>query len=234
MGLETGTTISQLVSTNPLGSDLRSQGDDHLRLIKAILKAQFPGVGGLGFNIPITAKETELNFLTGVTSNIQTQLNTLTTNVAKLNAPSGTRIVFYSAAAPTGWTIVGGLTNRILVNGSGGTTGGVATHNVITGCNVVASHTHTINPSSISTGAAGTHTHNVTTNLGFGTAGQFTQDSIAGTQGTVPPTVSLAGQLTTAPNHTHTVDIPSTTSSVNTALDVWQPIYAATIIGNKT
>lgn len=42
MGLETGTYISDLVSSNPPGSDMRKQGDDHLRLIKAVLQATFP------------------------------------------------------------------------------------------------------------------------------------------------------------------------------------------------
>jgi len=42
MGLETGSTISALVKTNPLATDNVSQGDNHLRLIKAILKEQFP------------------------------------------------------------------------------------------------------------------------------------------------------------------------------------------------
>ena len=44
MGLETGTYIDSLVSTNPVGSDLKSAGDDHLRLIKATVKASFPDV----------------------------------------------------------------------------------------------------------------------------------------------------------------------------------------------
>jgi hypothetical protein len=63
MGLETGVTIAQLDSAWPLGGDQKSQGDDHLRLIKAVLKAQFPGVAGLGFNTPITATESDLNAL---------------------------------------------------------------------------------------------------------------------------------------------------------------------------
>ena len=44
MGLESGTYIDSLVSTNPLGGDNRNQGDDHLRLIKATVKASFPDV----------------------------------------------------------------------------------------------------------------------------------------------------------------------------------------------
>lgn len=42
MALETATFISQLVSSNPPGSDLKSQGDDHLRLIKSVLQNCFP------------------------------------------------------------------------------------------------------------------------------------------------------------------------------------------------
>lgn len=38
MGLETATFIDQLDGTNPPGTDLKSQGDDHLRLIKNVLK----------------------------------------------------------------------------------------------------------------------------------------------------------------------------------------------------
>lgn len=38
MSLEQGELISNLVSANPLGTDPKSQGDDHLRLIKAVIK----------------------------------------------------------------------------------------------------------------------------------------------------------------------------------------------------
>lgn len=42
MGLESATYVNDLVTTNPAAGDQRSQGDDHLRLIKAALKATFP------------------------------------------------------------------------------------------------------------------------------------------------------------------------------------------------
>lgn len=42
MSLESGTYVSDLVPTNPLTSDDRSQGDDHIRLIKATLRNTFP------------------------------------------------------------------------------------------------------------------------------------------------------------------------------------------------
>lgn len=77
MGLETNLPgyLADLDKTWPLFTDPRSQGDDHLRYIKNVLKNTFPGELGNGFNEPILADETELNFLQGVTSNIQTQLD---------------------------------------------------------------------------------------------------------------------------------------------------------------
>ena len=43
MALETGTFVDDLVTSNPVGAtDLKSQGDDHLRLIKTTLKNTFP------------------------------------------------------------------------------------------------------------------------------------------------------------------------------------------------
>lgn len=58
MALETGTFISDLVSTNPVSSDNISQGDDHIRLLKATIKATFPNVSGA-----VTPTHTELNKL---------------------------------------------------------------------------------------------------------------------------------------------------------------------------
>jgi len=42
MALETGTYISDLTATNPTATDPKSEGDDHLRLIKSTIKATFP------------------------------------------------------------------------------------------------------------------------------------------------------------------------------------------------
>lgn len=46
MGLETGSYIANLVATNPLGTDPKSAGDDHLRLIKNALLNCFAGFTG--------------------------------------------------------------------------------------------------------------------------------------------------------------------------------------------
>ncbi|MGB4498535.1 MAG: hypothetical protein WBI40_07540 [Methylococcaceae bacterium] len=72
MGLETTTYINGLVVTNPTSADAKSQGDDHLRLIKSTIKNTFAAITGA-----ITATHTELNFVKGVTSAIQAQLNNL-------------------------------------------------------------------------------------------------------------------------------------------------------------
>lgn len=44
MGLETATYIGDFVPTDPGSSDLISQGDDHIRLVKTVLQNTFPSV----------------------------------------------------------------------------------------------------------------------------------------------------------------------------------------------
>lgn len=70
MALETPTYISDLVSTNPVGSDNISDGDAHIRNLKSSIKATFPNIAGA-----VTPTHTELNYVDGVTSALQTQLD---------------------------------------------------------------------------------------------------------------------------------------------------------------
>lgn len=56
MALETGTFISDLVATNPTGSDPLAFADDHLRLVKSTIKNTFPNVSGA-----VTKTHTEIN-----------------------------------------------------------------------------------------------------------------------------------------------------------------------------
>jgi hypothetical protein len=62
MALESTTYIDGLVVTNPTGTDPRSQGDDHIRLVKATIRSTFPNVSGA-----MTATHTELNLIDGYT-----------------------------------------------------------------------------------------------------------------------------------------------------------------------
>jgi hypothetical protein len=142
MGLETGSTIASFITSNPTSSDPVNQGDDHLRLIKSVLQAQFPGVGGLGYATAITTTEAELNALHGLTN---------------YYFPSGTRMPFAQAAAPTGWTqdTTDNATNRMLrvVAGTGNGIGG--TDSPILNNTTMVAHTHTFTGSAL---AAHTHT----------------------------------------------------------------------------
>ena len=74
MTVETASYISQLDPTYPAAGDPKSEGDNHLRLVKTVLKTQFPNFGTAAMNATVG----ELNYMVGVTSLVQTQLNTLT------------------------------------------------------------------------------------------------------------------------------------------------------------
>lgn len=94
MGLESATYVGQLNSSNPAASDQRSQGDDHIRLVKATLLASFPAVTGA-----VTPTHTELNYVDGVTSAIQTQLDSLATQVGDAFNWTPIKTSDYTAAA---------------------------------------------------------------------------------------------------------------------------------------
>lgn len=86
MALETGTYISDLVATNPTSSDPKSQGDDHLRLLKSTVLTTFPNINGA-----MTCTEEELNILDGATLSTA-ELNILdgvTASTAELNILDG-------------------------------------------------------------------------------------------------------------------------------------------------
>ncbi len=102
MALETGSYISALVATNPTASDPKSQGDDHLRFVKAKILETFPSVTGA-----VTPTHTELNFVDGVTSGIQDQIDAKApiaspTFTGTVTIPSGASIAgFAPLASPT-------------------------------------------------------------------------------------------------------------------------------------
>ena len=62
MALESTTYIDGLVATNPTGTDPRSPGDDHIRLVKSAVAATFPNIAGA-----VTATHTEINKIDGYT-----------------------------------------------------------------------------------------------------------------------------------------------------------------------
>ena len=112
MALESGTYINSLNASNPAATDGIAQADDHMRLIKSTIKASFPGVSGAvssthtelnaldGFTGAVAdlnyAKDlratgvtnTEFDYLDGVTSNIQTQINAAGGSTVSISALS--------------------------------------------------------------------------------------------------------------------------------------------------
>lgn len=93
MGLETTNTIAGLVSSNPATSDPVYNGPNHFWLVKAVLKNIFPGAGGVGFATPITATEAELNYSSGLSSNIQDQIDATNARTLNILQRDGTTIV---------------------------------------------------------------------------------------------------------------------------------------------
>ena len=164
MPIEAGTTIESLDALWPLSGDFVLEGDDHLRLLKTVLKAQFPGVSGLGFNIPIIATEDELNYLTGVTSNVQAQIDAITSD-DNLYAPSGTIMVFFQAIPPLGWTQLTANDDSMLivVDVGGGTAGG--SDSPIGG---VGNHTHTTGDHQLTEAETPAHDHKTVVGIGGG------------------------------------------------------------------
>lgn len=70
MPVEIALYPTQLNTALPASSNFVSEGDDHLRLVKTVMKTTFPNLGGAW-----NATQTEANYLVGVTSAIQAQLD---------------------------------------------------------------------------------------------------------------------------------------------------------------
>jgi hypothetical protein len=81
MALESGTYVKDLVSTNPPGTDAISQGDDHIRLIKSVLKNSFPSTN----SAPIIPDISGVN--TGATATQWADFDSLTRRKGELQRP---------------------------------------------------------------------------------------------------------------------------------------------------
>ena len=70
MTIETALHPTQLNAALPPQSDIVREGAGHLRLLKTVVKTTFPNLGGAW-----NATQTEANYIVGVTSPIQAQIN---------------------------------------------------------------------------------------------------------------------------------------------------------------
>ncbi len=85
MSLESFNYIDSLNTANPTTTDNVSEGDDHIRGIKTTLKNTFPNI-----NAAVTATDEELNYVDGVTSSIQTQIDSKEATGVALPLAGGT------------------------------------------------------------------------------------------------------------------------------------------------
>jgi hypothetical protein len=211
MALETATYTSDLVSTNPTSSDAKSQGDDHIRLLKATIKATFPNVSGA-----MTATHTQLNTVpnlapiasptfTGVPAAPTATLGTSTTQLAT------TAFVQAAALAASGVPSQSGNNGKFL------TTDGSSASWANTGLTLVASLTPT-----------------AAANLDFLTAFSSAYDNylIIG-QGVTPATtdgfsvrVAVAGAADTASNYYRLSGVTNTTAAAVAKVDLTGGILA--------
>ncbi len=219
MPLESTNTIDGLDSSWPLNGDTLAPGAAHIRLVKSVLQNIFPGVGGNGFNIPITATEIELNYTQNLISNLQTQIDNVSTDEVPINA-----MLIYTGLAvniPSNYQLADGtngtvnLTDQFILGANAsGVTGGSADK-------VGVTHTHGI-----------THTHA----LGFNTTGDHihTADTHQGAGGgfITAPFRGAGGSsflLDDAGAHSHTVGFtnttPTTDSSGTAGTDLNRPVY---------
>lgn len=118
MALESATYISDLNSSYPLSTDTVSQSDDHLRLIKAAIKATFPNVSG-----PVTATQAQLNssFPAGIIAMWSGSLIALPSGWALCDGTGGTPNLRDRFIVGAGSAYAVGALGGSLVTGAGGT-----------------------------------------------------------------------------------------------------------------
>ena len=102
MAKETATYISQLVATNPVASDSVSVGDDHIRMLKTVLKTQFSGLTG---TTAISATEAEMNYL----------------DIATLGTSADSKVLTQASGVVTiaGDVVVSGTTPKVTIGDAG-------------------------------------------------------------------------------------------------------------------
>lgn len=219
MALESALYINDLNASNPLSTDAVSQADDHLRLIKQVLKNTFPNLTG-----PVTSTQATLN----------------------APVPSGF-IGMWSgsiSAIPSGWFLCNGLNgtpdlrDRFIV-GAGSTyavgdTGGAA--QVTLSESQIPAHTHSI---TATTAAAGDHNHTINDPghthgysapagvqiLGYGNNPAVFTSTGATTGGSV-----TGISINSSGSHTHTITATAATTGGGAAHENRPPYFALAYI----
>jgi hypothetical protein len=231
MPLETASYISDLQPSYPVSSDLVGQADDHIRLLKAVLKATFPNING-----PVTATDESLN----------------------TSAPVGLIALWYgsSGSIPSGWALCNGA-SVARSNGSGNITTPNLVDRFVVGAGTIAAQGATAGAATVTptTAAGGAHTHAVTggshTHTGTvdGTALTTAQlpahshtlnsttATVDGSGGFTFSTISAAGSASssfvgntgTGATHTHGLTISSSGGHTHTVADADTHTHTVTV-----
>lgn len=209
MALESAENFEDLVATNPTDTDVIREGDDHVRTFKKVLKQVMPGVNLNGFNAPILATETEWNYLQGVTSKIQDQLNAISPGQVPIGCL--TAYVGLIAAIPANYRICDGtagtpnLVDRFIF---GTTTEALLETTGGTSDSVIAEHTHNyVHSHTGSTTTDGDHTHSL---IAKSRSGLNTLASYAETR-------TADEATTTDGEHGHSFTVDSTMVNIDSA-----------------
>lgn len=223
MALESAVHIADLVVSNPLSTDTVSQADDHIRLIKSVLKTTFPNL-----NQPVTSTPAQLN-------------NPI---------PFGVITMWYGAVenVPSGWGLCDGtlgtpdLTNRFVIGAgdayapgaTGGslTSGAAGTHTHTEATAGSHNHTGTSGSTILTTAQIPAHTH--TYSEASGSAFEY-GTGLNGTSGLASTSTVASGSTGGGLGHTHTIGTDGTHAhTINSVGDhthaVTPPYYALAFI----
>lgn len=125
MGLETGTYVPDLVITNPVGAtDAKSEGDNHIRLIKSVLKASFPDANAPFYINPgiITTSKPMASSQTWNDAAVTFKARTIT--ITDTASAAGSLFVDYLVGASSKFSVskAGAVTAAGLITASAGAT----------------------------------------------------------------------------------------------------------------
>lgn len=216
MPLESASYIHELDASNPAATDLLQNADEHIRMIKAAIKATFPNI-----NAAVSATDEALNDL--------------------FTMPQGAIMLWYGTTdtVPTGWAICNGQTvngvttpdlrDRFVVGAGStfgwGATGGATTDTAATSTDGAHTHTAAADAGGAHShgGATGStaltvdqmpsHSHTVTGNPG-GSAGANCETGTGGATSAISTSSTGGGQghthtIASDGSHTHTVTVDS-------------------------
>lgn len=212
MPVEVTTTIDGLNELWPLGGDQFSEIEQHLSLIKDVVKKALTGSGGAGLASAINSTSQELSFAQGLASSLQQQLDSILAKGLMVGD-----IIMYSGVftnIPSHYALCNGalgtpnLVNKFIygtnIESEIGDLGGDDN-------SIVVSHTHsyTHGHGTRTTSTTGDHAHLMPL-----PAFQAGAEDINGSFGVTPPLTQI--QMSTEPGHTHTVTINQSTSPTDT------------------